>query len=257
LPPPNRTFWEILMISEFDLDAEITRLLTPRQTLAPWIFEPSGIMKEDVREGLMNIVRKVVSETIYGILGLEVKDVCLTGSSSGYLYKDDSDIDIRIEVHNINCPELTDNQDPFDDFLSSQKTGFFAHGYNARFLGRFVDVKMTSEQVDFLSLYSVKNNKWLIKPNRDYAKDLTLKDIKKYYLKARTDVLNEFDAIQAKYKGALLGTKLKDFYFKVCHNEKNFKDFAVYKLLSRERILKAIREKSVFANNEEFEDLQK
>jgi len=240
------------MPEKFDLDKEINRLLSTRETLAPWIFEPSGVMKEDVRQGLMDIARKIVLETVWGIEGLEVKDVCLTGSSSGYLYNDKSDIDIRIEVHNVNCQELAENGEDLDDFFADQKSSLFWRRYDTRFKGRRVDVKISSNQIDFLSLYSIKNNQWLIKPDKDYARGLNLEDVKAYYLKVKTDILAEFDRIQAEYSGSVLGDKIKDLYVRICHNEKNPKDFIVYKLLSRERVLKAIRERSVLADDEAF-----
>jgi len=242
---------------ELDLDAEITRLLTPHDTLAPWIFDPSGIMKEDVREGLMNIARKIVSETIYGIPGLEVKDVCLTGSSSGYLYKDDSDIDIRIEVHNINCATLATCQKDFNDFLANQKTGVFAHGYSTRLHGKFVDVKMSANEIDFISLYSIKNNKWLIKPTRDFAKGLSFESVKKYYLKRKNDAINELKKIRAENKGKELGRKMEEMYVNLLHSfyeTKSVEDFLAYKLFCYENFLKPIKNESVLADNDALKD---
>lgn len=246
------------MPEPFDLDAEITRLLTPRKTLAPWIFAQNGLMKKDVREALLNIARKIVAETVGTVAGLEVADVYLVGSAPQYLYKDTSDFDIRIEVHNTSCADLPTDDNLLNDFLIAQKVGFFARKYNMRLNGHFVDVQITSKKISFFGVYSIKNNKWVIKPSKNYAEGLTLKDMKAYYLQRKTEVLDKFEQIQAENKGIKCGKKLEEYLehllqnFYLTYETKNIKEYFTYKLFHCERVLKSIRYASGVAFNEEF-----
>ena len=151
----------------FNLEENIKRLLTPRETLAPWLFDENNQMHENMRLLLLRYAQKLIESTISPIEGLEVTDVTLTGSSSGYFYKDGSDIDMRVEVHNKGCKWLAKDSEHMDKFLATQLNGFFNDGYRFYVNKRLIDIKMSSKQVDFASLYSIKDNKWLIEPTKE------------------------------------------------------------------------------------------
>lgn len=236
----------------FDLEKTVTRLFTPQEKLAPWIFDDNGKMLPDVREGLLDIADKVVDETIAGIEGLEVYEVYLTGSSSGLLYYDKSDIDLKIEVHNTGCKEIRQDENVFRSFLTSLQAGFFAHKYNLYFHGRFVDVKIVPKPIEFMSLYSIKNDKWIIKPWTDFVNDFNVEDFKSHYLKKKAEMLAEFEKIKAENKGISLGLKMEELYTKIFGNIKTVEEYFVYKLLHYERLIKPIKEQSILGYAEAY-----
>ncbi len=238
----------------FDLASTVQRLLTPQEILAPFVFDENGIMHEDVRQGLLKIADFVINKTIKNISGLRVTDVCLTGSCSGYLYHNNSDIDIRIVVKNEHCSALAKDKKHFDMFLAAQLNGFLIQTKELRYQKRVVDVKMSSENIDFLSLYSIKNNQWLIKPEKDLK--LTEDEIMEYYLKRKQEISEEFERIKQKYHGRELGKQINEFYIRTYERsivgKPMVKDYFVFKLLHYERLLKPIGAESIRAYNEAF-----
>lgn len=233
-------------MTKFDLNATIRRLLMPNKTLAPWIFDENEKMKEDVRKRLLKIGETYARETIGNISGLEVFDICLTGSSSGYFYHDQSDIDMRLEIHNVSCREISQEKIPLDMFLSALHIG---RGLSFKFDNRKVDIKISSSEIDFMSLYSVKNNIWLIKPNLNMVQCLTVQKMTDYYQTRKAEILKEFEEIKSKYQGVELGNALNDFYIRVILKADNIKDYYVFKLLHYEHILQSIGSDSIQAYN--------
>ncbi len=71
----------------FDLKAHIHRLLTTNETLDSRLFDKNDVLKENIRTGLLKITDKIIEKTVAGIDGLEVYDICLTGSASNYFYR--------------------------------------------------------------------------------------------------------------------------------------------------------------------------
>ena len=241
-------------MEKFDLNGAVSRLLNPQETLDRRLFDENDCLKTEVREGLLAISDKVVKETIEGIYGLEVKDVCLTGSASNYLYREQSDIDMRIEIHNNGLKSIAKDTEHFDTFLAALMGGLHAKEYHFRFQGRLVDIKISSKEIDFVSLYSIKDNKWQIKPQKELLKTVSQDEMMAYYIKRRTEILSEFNAIKAKFKGVDLGNKLEDFYIEAVNRSiKGFptlKDYLIFKLLNMEGILKPIGSESILAYNE-------
>ena len=240
----------------FDTKAEIKRYLKPRKTLAPWIFDKKGIMHEDLRKALLKIADKVLEQTIGAIEGLEVFDICLTGSSSGYLYKDDSDIDVQIMVRNVSCPDFCQEAAIFNKFLVPQGFALREKKYTFRLQDRFVDIKLSGSAMDFLSLYSIKDNKWLIEPTPDVAKGLNLKEIETYYLERKKTLLDKLEKIRAENQAPEniknLREGLHQVYDEAYINEKNFKDFIVAKLFDREGFIKPLFQEIIETYNEEY-----
>ncbi len=245
-------------MTKFDLQATVHRLLTPQKTLAPWIFDQNNVMFEDVRLALLKICNKVVAETVADVEGLEVKDICLTGSSAGYFYHDRSDIDLRIEVHNQSSKELAKDRKHLDLFLATQLNGLIYQGYRFTFHKRLIDIKISSRQVDFTQLYSIKQNKWLIKPVQNFS--ISEQELIAYYQQRKSEILSHFEQIQKKYFGQDLGKALNDFYvatvMKSIAGKPLEKDYLVFKLLNYEHILKPIGAASIRAYNQALSRLK-
>ena len=144
----------------------------------------------------------------------------------------------------------------FDMFLAAQTAGFLSRGYIFRFDGRIIDIKISSYQIDFVSLYSIKDNKWLIKPDRNVLESIQKDEMIAYYLKRKGEILKEFQSLKSRYKGVELGNKLNDFYINTVNRSiigfPSLKDYLVFKLLNQEGILKPIGSESILAYNEGF-----
>lgn len=234
-------------MEQFDLNQTICRLLTPQKVLAPWIFDQNEKMIESVRKRLLKIGETLALQTASKVEGLEVFDICLTGSSSGYFYHDKSDIDMRLEIHNTSSTEIAKDKKRLDMFLSALHIG---RGLRFSLDGRKVDIKICSTSMqDWTSLYSVKNNVWRIKPNKNMIKDLTIKEMTDYYQKRKAEILKEFESLKEKYTGVQLGDALNDFYIQIVLQTENIKDYYVFKLLNYEKILKPIGSASIEAYN--------
>ena len=246
-----------MAVERFDIKKEIKRYLSPRKTLAPWIFDKKGVMHEDFRQGLMKIADKVIEETIGSVGGVEICDVLLTGSSSGYFYRDDSDIDMQIMARNVSCADFCDDEEKFNKFLVPLGFALREKKYIFQFQERFVDVKLSRYQMDFLSLYSIKNNQWLIKPNRNCAKGLDAKEVEAYYFEKKEALLKKLEAVRAENQTPesleKLRKGLQEIYKEAYDNEKNFKDFIVAKLFNYEGMVKPLFREIIETYNKEFE----
>ena len=232
---------------EFNLKETVHRLLTPQETLAPWIFDENQKMLSDVRRKLLDMAQKMIDETIAPIKGLEVTDICLHGSLSDYFYHDKSDIDLFIEVKNKSCQSIAKDQKHFDMFLSSQTATYRKHPFFSQ--NRLIDIKMGVNEIQFVGVYSILNDKWRIKPNKDIIKGLTEENMIAYYEKRKREILKEKQKIIEKHSGMKLGSALNDFYVQTVLGNLNIKDYYVFKLLNYERILKPIGAESVYAYN--------
>ncbi len=237
----------------FNLEKDLERLLCLQPKLDPRIFNENGIMKEDIRQSLLKITDKVYKKTITDINGLEIKDICLTGSSSNYFWRDDSDIDLRIEVINKSNKSLEKDIFHFDKFLGAQMEGLSEKGYAFYFQNRTVDIKMSLKQIDFISIYSIKDNVWRIEPNRDAVCGISKTEMIDYYKMRKAQILEEFYQIKTKYKGVEQAEKLEILYLKIIDESmnvrQNIKKHIFFKLLNQERLLKAIGSESILAYN--------
>ncbi|MBR2299025.1 MAG: hypothetical protein IJ870_00430 [Alphaproteobacteria bacterium] len=227
-------------MTEFDLEKTINSLLTPQEILSPFIFDADGKMQENVRQDLLKIAHKIVELTIFNTQGLEIEDICLTGSLSGYLYHEKSDIDMRIVVKNKNCHDLKKTKASFDAFLSTQFSFYRAKNYRFIYKKKLVDTKMSFSNIDFISLYSLIKNQWIIKPDKDTFKHISKKRLLNYYQKRKNEILEEFEYIKKQYIGTKLCDELDAFYARTVLNKPTLKDHLVYKILSKEHIFKQI-----------------
>lgn len=238
------------MSEKFNLVKTVRQLFTPQEILAPWIFDEKAVMLPNVREGLLKIADKIIENTVSNIDGLDVFDITLTGSSSGYFYRQNSDIDMRIEVHNTDCPFLSKDRKHLNMFLSALLLGsIYGQKYKFTFQKRLVDPKISCFQYDFTSIYSIKYNRWLIKPQQDLTSNLTEEEMIDYYQKKRSEILEDIEKLKQKYNGTKLGDALNEYYIDIILRATNLKDYFVFKLLNYEHILKPIGVDSILAYN--------
>lgn len=120
-----------------------------------------------------------------------LRDMVLTGSSAGYNYNQYSDIDLHIIVNKdkIGCPKLV------DDFLFDKKK-IFAEKHDIKIEGHDVEVYAQDYREKFPkneSVYSLLQNKWIIRPTKEKVDLENPKLIKKvrYYKKLAKSLIKE------------------------------------------------------------------
>lgn len=228
---------------DIDMRMVARRLLTPNDTLDVRLFDYRGQMHPDIRRQLLDNAEYIINKTVAGIDGLVVSDIFLNGSSAGYFYRKDSDIDMRIEVHNENCPYLsTDNQklSTFLMMLLRSETG------NMHFMinNRQIDVSIKAFENEMIGLYSILQDKWVRKPDKHITDNITFDAIWQKYVKRYNDISSFLQQIQnsGKLKTAK-GLRELEQYFRECftYSEQGIQELIVHKLLAYQGILQDIR----------------
>lgn len=71
-------------------------LLQTQPTLHPKIFGADERLLPDVRQKIMKTADFMIRQRVSGLYGLKVADIVIVGSAGGYMYHENSDIDVRI-----------------------------------------------------------------------------------------------------------------------------------------------------------------
>lgn len=221
------------------------RLTTPQETLDRRIFDYREMMIPYVREQLLAKVNAVIKILFSDVSGLVVDDICLVGSSASYFYREESDIDIRIEMHNKSCQFLSDNPKKLNDFLLTISTGFNKMGNKRTFNGRLLDIKASIKSTDVTGQYSIKNNTWRVYPNKDIAMKINCDEFLQQYQAHKDVVCSKIENLSKNYTGVELAKKLDDFYIQLFDYNNKFEKLLMFKLLNSERLLQKIGALSV------------
>lgn len=188
-------------------DQKIIKSFGTKETLSDKIFASDDEMREDVLKALLKI-----SDDFIETLGVEffVHDVVLTGSLANYNWSNYSDVDLHIII------DFEDSE--YDITLLKEffdaKERVFNEKYNLKIKGYDVEIYVQDISQEHVSsgVYSILNNKWVIKPNmanpkiddskiiqkgEEYAKKID-ELISKF--KSNKDVANETTALYKKIK---------------------------------------------------------
>lgn len=156
--------------------------------LSDKVWEDEEI-KDDVKKKLLDIAYFWMNEA--DLPENIIQDIVLTGSHAGYNYTPYSDIDIHIIIDksNLGCENL------IDDFLFDKKK-IFGEKHNITINDRDVEVYAQDIHEEFPNneaVYSLLNDKWIIKPSKE-KKDLTDPKILKksrFYRKLAKQLIKE------------------------------------------------------------------
>ena len=119
-------------------------------------------LRPEVREQLL-----LIADEFYDFLdvpSVEVHDVILTGSIANYNWHSGSDVDLHLVIDKSDvewrCPEFT------DDFFTDKKALWNEH-HEITIYGFDVELYVQDEKEKHISTgtYSVKNDKWIVKPS--------------------------------------------------------------------------------------------
>lgn len=219
------------------------RLLKPNETLDVRLFDFSGRMRPEVRQHLLTNAFYIINQTVAEIEGLVIHDIFLTGSASGYFYQDSSDIDMRIEIHNQNCPYISQDTHKLNKFLSTILKGTL-EDFKFCLGRRFVDTSFTSNTFELMSLYSILNNKWVITPDQHITDNLEIDDIMAEFNRRYSQLKQILDetANNLHQPSKEQIQRLSECYSNLFRdNNANIRNYIVYKLLGYSGITFEIR----------------
>lgn len=153
------------LIEDRDEDKKIVGSFKPKESLSDQIFDTSDneiSMRQDIRKRLVKI-----SDEFVDTLGIEffIHDIVLTGSLANYNWSNYSDVDLHIII------DFEESNYPIDllkEFFDS-KERVWNNRYNIKIKGYDVEIYVQDIKQEHVSsgVYSVLNNKWVIKPERN------------------------------------------------------------------------------------------
>ena len=153
------------LIEDRQEDEKIVSSFQPKDTLSNQIFDGSDgsyVMRDDIRKSLMKI-----SDAYMDSLGIEffIHDIVLTGSLANYNWSKYSDVDLHIII------DFEETNYPIDllkEFFDSKEREWKSK-HNIKIKGFDVELYIQDYHQKHVSsgVYSILNNKWVIKPERE------------------------------------------------------------------------------------------
>ena len=132
----------------------------PHEELSVKIWKDEKL-KPDIREQLLEIADAFIE---YLGISIDVLDITLTGSYANYNYTPYSDIDLHIII---DPKSINRDIDLVEEFLKAKKK-LFNFRHDIRVLN--IEVELFAQDVNAPSvesgIYSIKDDKWLIKPDK-------------------------------------------------------------------------------------------
>jgi len=136
------------------------KFLQIHQELNPKLWEPRGTLKSSVRGALLRIAQDFRQ---FVDIDFPIVDIVITGSNVNYNYQEDSDLDL----HLVSDYKRTDCDDELEELFDT-KRHLYEQTHDIRIYGIPVTLYVEDLSTPGVSagLYSVKQNKWLQKPQR-------------------------------------------------------------------------------------------
>jgi hypothetical protein len=177
------------LIEDRQEDEKIVKSFKPKDSLSTQIFASEDVIREDVLRALLKI-----SDEFIDFLGVEffIHDIVLTGSLSNYNWSEYSDADLHIVI---DFDELKYPNELLKEFFDA-KERVFNQKYNLKINGYDVEIYVQDIKQEHVSsgVYSVLNDKWVIKPDKTNPKIDDNKIIQKGedYAKKIDDLVSKF-----------------------------------------------------------------
>lgn len=228
-----------------DMRQILQNRLAKNEILDPRLFDFGGEMHPDVREKILSLVQSAIDRTIKNIPGLHVTDIYLRGSSAGYYYREDSDLDVAVQVQKKDAPWLSDDDKKLAEFLKILQQG---NCFPLRLTpgSRFIDLSFqTSAAEKDISIYSILHNKWKNVPDPHLADMLVFDDIWQEYLSDYQKIDTYLLKMQISGKlHTMEGIEELEKYYAALYSEQRFsyRPHLIYKLLKIRGIIAKIQE---------------
>lgn len=170
-----------------NFDIQFNDIINFNTKLNPLFFDKNNKLKQDIKKSLFKIYNMFVLQLlqIEDIKPIEIQDLRFLGSNAQYTYTKFSDIDLHVVI---DLNKLSDNQDQKKllDKLLKNSGSLFNVNHNITIKGRQVQIYVQdkNESGVFNGVYSIMQDKWLVKPKIVNQKDIPKIDkpqiIKKY-----------------------------------------------------------------------------
>jgi len=129
------------------------------------LWDDQDKLKSEIRKQLKKIAVKFIES-----IGLKapIKDVIFTGSMANYNWTDTSDIDLHIVI---NFDDVDDNTEFVRDYFDIQKA-LWGLKHDITVKGHDVELYVQDEREEHHSsgIYSIKNDDWIVKPEKENVK---------------------------------------------------------------------------------------
>jgi len=236
---------------------KLIEAIEKHETLNKKLFTEDGLLKDKVRDKMLEIVDEFISDLKEQEIKIKVDDILFIGSNASYNYTKDSDIDLHI-LANL---KSVDYPADLGAALYSAYRSLFNKQLDIKIYDIDIEIFVETEDSARVSngIYSVKKNKWIKKPVQEdipeYDKEALKKLVDKWEEKckkvladAKADKLKDEDKVlkliediyeQLRKKGIAKGEyALENLAFKELRNKgyldelKDFKNVLVSKRLS-------------------------
>lgn len=179
---------------------ELTEAIEKHQTLNSKLFTKEEILKDKVRDKMLEIIDEFLADLKEQEVKIKVNDILLIGSNASYNYTKDSDIDLHI---------LADTKAvKYDKDVAAALYSAYRSLFNKQLEIKLFDIPLElfveTEDSPRVSngVYSVKKNKWLKKPVQE--------DIPDYDTEALNELVNKWEEKCKKLIDDIEADKLKD-----------------------------------------------
>lgn len=140
----------------------VLKKITRKQgRLCPELFDGRGEMLPEASAILNDVAQFAAKEVLQAFIGVNWKDSLICGSTAGYLYNQESEIDLvnlwEIDPAVLSSHELEDKLKLINDAMPNRGYSFKLKGRNIRYLNY-------AEMPGGSGLYSLKTRQWLKKP---------------------------------------------------------------------------------------------
>ena len=121
--------------------------------------------EKEIRRGVKGVLMDVVDEFLEGLdMDLDIKDIIVTGSIANYNWSKFSDIDLHILV---DFAEVNENEEMVKKFFDAVRSNWNKL-HNILVKGHEVEIYVQAEHEPHVStgVYSLMNDRWLVKPKK-------------------------------------------------------------------------------------------
>jgi len=183
----TRNYRTIDLMCKRKNDQVLERRIPYKKTLCPDIWE-SGVIIERIKIKLIKIAKDFYNDVE---LETEIKDIYLTGSMANYNYNDESDIDVHVVI---DYSDVNEDTELVKKAIDGQRF-IWNLRHNITIKGHDVELYIQDEKEEHCAsgLYSLMNDKWIIKPVYN-PPDVDTKDVNIKY-EARVYDINKFEKL--------------------------------------------------------------
>jgi len=155
--------FEHVEINEADEEDVEVQGFDINERLDPDIWGMDQVMREEVRSRLLDVSEDFIAGLPFDV---DVEDVKLTGSLATYNWSRFSDVDLHLVV---DFSTVDDDEELVKDYFNAKKTVWnlkheiYIRGYEIEIYVENVGDKHTAQ-----GIYSIQDNEWIKKPQRDF-----------------------------------------------------------------------------------------